>query len=55
MSLQTLKNKLSDKQKVLSWLARIGERDQRCIDEVMKQCEIDKSAREYYVSRYEEQ
>lgn len=45
---------MTDRAKVLAWLAHIGETDQRCIDEVMAQCKADTEARAYYVSRYNE-
>lgn len=44
----------TDRQKVLDWLASIGETDQACIDEVLEQCKTDPDARKYYVMRSEE-
>lgn len=52
--LSELKNKDTDRSKVLAWLAHIGEKDQRCIDEVIEQCRTDSNARAYYVKRHNE-
>lgn len=53
MSLRELKSENSDIEKVRAWLAHIGETDERCIDEVLKQCAHDKEARAFFVGRYE--
>lgn len=44
----------TDRQKVLDWLARIGETDEACINEVLEQCKTDPDARRYYVMRSKE-
>ncbi len=53
--LAELKNRETDRAKVISWLASIGETDQRCIDEVLEHCKKDQEARAYYVSRHDEE
>lgn len=50
----TSKKPLSDREKVLDWLNRIGETDPACIAEVIEQCSKSKEARDYYLSRYNE-
>lgn len=42
---------MTDRERVLKWLAHIGETDQAVIDEVINQCRTDKEARAYYVGR----
>lgn len=54
ITLSGLKTGLSDREKVLEWLRRIGETDPDCIAEVIEQCSSSKEARDYYLSRYEE-
>ena len=49
--LSDLKREQSDRQKVLDWLASIGETDQACINEVLEQCKTDTEARKYFVMR----
>lgn len=49
-----LGSEMTERQKVLAWLASIGETDQACIDEVIDQCKNDPEARAYYVFRYNE-
>jgi len=44
----------SDRAKVNAWLDHINETDLACRAEVLQQCAEDKSAREYYLKRYEE-
>lgn len=48
------KENMTDREKVLAWLAYIKETDQRCIDEVIEICKADPEARAYYVSRHDE-
>jgi len=45
---------LTDRQKVMAWLASIKEDGQRCIDEVIEDCKVNPEARAYYVSRHDE-
>lgn len=45
---------LTDREKVLAWLAYIKEDDQRCIGEVIETCKADPEARAYFVSRHDE-
>lgn len=52
--LSQLKNKDTDRAKVLAWLAHINETDQRCIAEVMEACTNDPEARKYYLMKYEQ-
>jgi hypothetical protein len=44
----------SDKQKILAWLAHIGEKDQVMIDEVLEQVTDDAGALAYFLNRAEE-
>ena len=41
----------TDKQRVLDWLASIGETDQDVITETMGRCRVDKMVRGYFLSR----
>ncbi len=41
----------TDREKIASWLAHIGETDPATIAEVMEHCRTDKQARAYYVGR----
>ena len=43
-----IKKPSKDRQKILAWLGRIGETDQRCINEVLELCAKDVEARKYY-------
>jgi len=43
---------LTDRQKVLDWIASTGETDQDLIDEVINACREDRDTRKYYVERY---
>ena len=45
---------MTDRRRVLAWLAHIKEDDQRVIDEVIEQCRNDSDARAYYVNRHNE-
>ena len=54
ITLSGLKTGLSDREKVLEWLKRIGETDTSCINEVIEQCSKSSDAMKYYVGRYNE-
>lgn len=45
---------LTDRQKVAKWLDSIGETDEEVRADVFNQCASDKTAREYYVRRWNE-
>jgi len=49
-----LQQRVSDRAKVNTWLDHINETDPACRAEVLEQFAKDKSAREYYLKRYEE-
>ena len=54
MKLAELKTVDTDRAKVSAWLDHINETDEVCRAEVIAQCESDKDARAYYVSRFNE-
>lgn len=45
---------MTDRQKVMAWLAHIQETGQSCINEVIEHCKTNQEARKYFVSRYDE-
>ena len=49
-----MKEDITDRQKVESWLDSIEENDEAIRAEVLAHCAKDKSAREYYVRRWQE-
>lgn len=51
-SLAELKNRDSDRDKVLKWLNHIEEHDQNVINEVIEQCAKYPEVRQYYVNRF---
>lgn len=52
-ALRSLKTGLSDRQKVLAWLDKIGEKDKAIRDEVIASCEKNIDCRKYLLERYE--
>lgn len=52
--LSELKNKDTNRTKVLAWLAHIKEADPLCIGEVINECKANPEARTYYLMRYEQ-
>lgn len=45
---------MTDREKVMAFLAHIGETDQIIIDDVIYHCKNDPEARKYFVSRHDE-
>jgi hypothetical protein len=45
---------MTDREKVLAWLAHINETCQQVIDEFIRQCRSDLEARAYFVNRHDE-
>ena len=45
---------MTDREKVLAWLAHIKETDQVIIDDVIHHCKTDPEARAYFIRRHNE-
>ncbi len=54
MTLAELKRWNADREKILAWLAHIGEIDQKRIDETLRNCEADPEVREFFVAKHRE-